>query len=191
MPNKYKIVSLELCHEFPSLRFQLLQLVLESLKLLHFLEQSRLLGANVQFYDLHLGEVHFVPVLPALQLFLLGHELGLELLGLLLPLLELLLPLLDLLLLLGDLLVEPDFQLDVSLLHLGDLLVQVVNLDLSLLDLLVHPLDAELTLPELLLALVLLLLQVLLEEAEVAGPLVVDLLAGALPAGRATADATT
>lgn len=98
------------------------------------------------------------------------------------PVFEVLLSFADCLLALVELLEVADLHLNVGLVNGEDFLVQVLNLCLEILDFLVHPLDILLPLPEVLPPLVLLLLQMLLEEAEVAAPLVVDLLAAALPA---------
>lgn len=61
-------MSLKLFQEFILLRVEFLQLNLESLQLLHFFKQRRLLRTDVQLDDLHFGRVHLVPVLAALQL---------------------------------------------------------------------------------------------------------------------------
>lgn len=80
-----------------------------------------------------------------------------------------------------------DLHFDIGLINSDDFFVQFLDLSLKILDLLIHAFNIEFSLPKVLPPLVLLLLQVLLEEAKVAGPFVVDLLAGALAADGAGA----
>lgn len=168
---------------------QLLQLSLQPLQFLHLLQQRRLLGTDVELYDLHLRSVALVPLLPRLQLLLLLEQLLLLGLVVLLPLLELLLPLLDGLLPLVELLQVVHLHLHVRLVDGDDFLVELLDLFLEVFDFLVHPLDVLLPLSEVFPAFVLLLFEVLFEEAEVAAPFVVDAFAAALAAGGGSADA--
>ena len=88
----------------------------------------------------------------------------------------------DSLLPLVELLEVADLHFYVGLVNSDDLLVQVLYFCLEILDILVHPLYILLPLPEVLPPLVFLFLEMLFQEAEIAAPLVVDLLAAALPA---------
>ena len=124
----------------------------------------------------------FVSLLPCFQLLLF-------LLQLFFPLFVVLLPRFELFLLPPDLLLPPVEFLQISDLHLHvcliddyDFLIKVLNLLLELLDLAIHPLNVLLSLPEVVFPFVLLLLEMLLQEAEIAGTLLIYFFATTLPA---------
>lgn len=101
---------------------------------------------------------------------------------LLLFLLQLFLSLLDTFIALVELLQIIDLHFYIGLIYRHDFLIKLLNLLLKIFYLLVHSLDIQLPLPEVFPSLVFLLLEMLFEEAEVAGSLVVDFLATALSA---------
>jgi len=88
----------------------------------------------------------------------------------------------DNLLFLIELLEIVDLHLHVCLVDRYYFLIQIFNLCLKIFYLLVHLLDVLLSLPKVLSSLVLLLLQVLFQEAKIAASFVVDLLATAFSA---------
>jgi hypothetical protein len=107
-----------------------------------------------------------------------------------LPDLQLFLPFLDVFLAFIKLLEVVDFQFNVGLVNDQNLFVKFLDLLLGVLDLLVHALDVLFPLSEVLPALMFLLLEVLLKEAEIACPFVVDAFSATLSAGRRATDAT-
>ena len=137
---------------------QLLELQFESLELLHFFEEGRLFGADVEFDDLHLGGEHLVPFLSGFQLLLLGLELLFSHLVALLLFPQLLLSCPHLFLPFRDFLHVGYFLFDVGLINPDDFLVQFLDLYLEILDFFVHAFNIEFSLPKVLSPFVLLLL---------------------------------
>jgi len=101
---------------------------------------------------------------------------------LLLILFKLVLLLLDGFLSLIEFLEVVDLHLDISAIDINDFLIQVLYLLLKVLDLLIHLLDVLFPLSKILPPLMLLFFQILLQEAKITSPLIVDLLATAFPA---------
>lgn len=104
--------------------------------------------------------------------------------------LQLFLSLLDILVAFIKLLQIIDLHLYVSLIYRHYFLIKLFDLLLKIFDLLVHSLNIQLSLPEVLPPLVLLLLEMLFEETKIAGTFVVDLLATAFSADRGSAIST-
>lgn len=148
-------------------------------------------GADIKLDDLHLRCISLVPLFSGLQFLLLLLQLFLSCLVLLLFLFQLFLSLLDIFIALIELLQVIDLHLYISLIYRHDFLIKLFDLFLKIFYLLVHSFDIQLSLPEVFSSLVFLLLEMLFEEAEVAGSFVVDFLATTFSADGGRAISTT